>query len=68
MKFASRDGQAYDANLPLNLTAAIDATIGSEALINILGRNFVELYCKHRESETFAFEQFISAREYDWYL
>ncbi len=57
-----------DANLPINLTAAIDATIGSEALINILGRNFVELYCKHRESETFAFEQYITAREYDWYL
>ncbi len=57
-----------DENLPLNLTAAISATIGSEALINILGRNFVELYCKHRESETFAFEQYITAREYDWYL
>ncbi len=57
-----------DENLPMNLTAAISATIGSEALINILGRNFVELYCRHRESETFAFEQYISAREYDWYL
>lgn len=68
-------GKAYDQavngrdeNLPLNLPAAVGATIGSEALINLLGRDFVELYCRHRESETFAFEQFISAREYDWYL
>lgn len=68
-------GKAYDQavngrdeNLPINLTAAIGATIGSEALIDILGRDFVDLYCRHRESETFAFEQFISAREYDWYL
>ncbi len=68
-------GKAYDQavsgrdeNLPLNLTAAIGATIGSEALIDLLGRNFVEIYCRHRESETFAFEQYIGAREYDWYL
>lgn len=68
-------GKAYDQavngrdlNLPLNLADAVGATIGSEALINILGRNFVELFCKHRESETFAFEQYISAREYKWYL
>jgi len=57
-----------DENLPINLGAALDATIGSEALIKILGRDFVELYCQHREAETFAFEQYISAREYDWYL
>ena len=68
-------GKAYDqsvngrdVNLPLNLADALGATIGSEALINILGRNFVELYCRHRESETFAFDQYISAREYTWYL
>ncbi len=57
-----------DVNLPLNLADAVGVTLGSEALINILGRSFVELYCKHRESETFAFEQYISAREYNWYL
>ena len=57
-----------DVNLPLSLPAALGATIGSEALIQILGRSFIELYCKHRESETIAFEQYISEREYNWYL
>ena len=57
-----------DQNLPLNLASALSATIGSEAFIKLLGRDFIELYCQHRESETFAFEQYISAREYDWYL
>ena len=60
--------EGKDENLPLNLTSAINTTIGSEALIQTLGREFIELYCQHRKSETFLFEQFISAREYDWYL
>ncbi len=57
-----------DENLPLNLVAALDATIGSEALLKILGKDFIELYCLHRQAETMSFEQFISPREYDWYL
>ena len=68
-------GKAYDqavngrdVNLPLSLPAALGTTIGNEALMKILGRNFIELYCKHRESETIAFDQFISEREYNWYL
>jgi len=67
-KACDQSVEGRDENLPLNLTAALSATIGNEALIKILGREFIELYCKHRESETFAFEQYISAREYDWYL
>ncbi len=55
-------------NLPLDLQSALATTIGSEALIEIMGRNFIELYCQHRELETVAFAQFISPREYDWYL
>ncbi len=62
----SVDGK--DENLPLSLSAALGATIGSEALIDILGRDFIELYCQHRELEIEAFAQFISPREYDWYL
>ncbi len=57
-----------DENLPLSLPTALGATIGSEALMKILGRDFIELYCRHREEETLSFEQYISAREYDWYL
>jgi glutamine synthetase len=57
-----------DDNLPLSLESALGATIGSEALLNILGKEFVELYCQHRRAETVSFDQFISSREYDWYL
>ena len=60
--------EGKDENLPLNLALSLDTTIGSEALIEMLGRDFIELYCKHRESESFMFDQFISSREYDWYL
>jgi glutamine synthetase len=60
--------EGKDKNLPLNLPSALNTTVGSQALIETLGRNFIELYCQHRESETFLFEQSISPREYDWYL
>ncbi len=57
-----------DPSLPLNLAAALTATADSPALIDTLGREFVDLYCRHRQAETAAFENYISAREYDWYL
>ena len=60
--------EGRDENLPLSLASALATTIGSEALIEILGQEFIELYCQHRELETESFAQFISPREYDWYL
>jgi len=57
-----------DEGLPLDLVTALNATNSSKALMDTLGKNFIELYCLQRKSETFAFEQFISPREYDWYL
>lgn len=57
-----------DENLPLNLADALAATQGSAALANTMGEEFVELYCLHRAAETAAFGNYISAREYDWYL
>ena len=57
-----------DESIPLALSSALATTIGSEALNDILGRDFIELYCQHREADKAAFEQFINAREYDWYL
>jgi len=60
--------EGKDKDLPLNLPSALNTTIGSQALIETLGRNFIELYCQHRVSETFLFDQSISSREYDWYL
>ena len=60
--------EGKDEKLPLDLTTALNTTFGNEALAGTLGKNFIELYCLQRKSETFAFEQFISPREYDWYL
>lgn len=57
-----------DENLPLNMTAALAATGASDALMRIMGHEFIDLYCRHRAAETLAFENHISAREYDWYL
>ena len=63
---ASVEGR--DKNLPLNISRALAATISSDALINTMGSEFVELYCRHRSAETAAFENLISPREYDWDL
>jgi glutamine synthetase len=63
---AAVDGR--DENLPLDMSKALATTISSEALINTMGSEFVELYCRHRSAETAAFENYISSREYDWYL
>ena len=57
-----------DENLPLALMPALDATIASAPLADIMGREFIELYCRHREAEAGAFNNYISPREYDWYL
>ena len=57
-----------DQNLPLSLMPALGATLASEALANTMGREFIELYCRHREAEAAAFSNHISSREYDWYL
>ena len=47
--------EGADENLPLNLATALNCTISSKALTAMLGKDFIELYCKHRESETFLF-------------
>ena len=57
-----------DENLPLNMADALAATRNSDALAGILGAEFIDLYCRHRAAEIAAFDNYISAREYDWYL
>jgi glutamine synthetase len=57
-----------EEGLPLDLVTALNTTNSSEALVGMLGKKFIELYCLQRKSENIAFEQFISPREYDWYL
>ena len=63
---AAVDGR--DENLPLNMSKALATTISNQALINTMGHEFVDLYCRHRSAETAAFKNYISSREYDWYL
>ncbi len=57
-----------DESLPLNLADALAATRASSVLAASLGEDFVNLYCHHRAAETAAFDNYIGAREYDWYL
>ena len=57
-----------DERLPLSLHRALTETAASEALRQALGDDFIDLYCRHREAETAAFQNNISPREYDWYL
>ncbi len=57
-----------DENLPLNMADALAATRASKVLADSLGAPFVDLYCRHRAAEIAAFDNYINAREYDWYL
>ena len=57
-----------DPELPLGLPTALAATRASDGLIGVLGERFIDFYCRHRAAETAAFENYIGAREYDWYL
>lgn len=54
--------------LPLSVRDAIGAARNGTTIKSILGEEFVELYASHREGELDEFEDFISARELDWYL
>jgi glutamine synthetase len=55
-------------NLPLDMRSALSSTRSNKALADIMGADFIELYCKHRSNETNLFENHINSREYDWYL
>ncbi len=55
-------------NLPLDMRSALSCTLSSKALADIMGEDFIELYCQHRSNETNLFENHINSREYDWYL
>jgi glutamine synthetase len=57
-----------DDNLPLDMRNALACTLENAALADIMGNQFVEFYCRHRAAETTKFENYVSAREYDWYL
>jgi glutamine synthetase len=63
------DFDATQANgLPQDIIEAIDTTKQDSELSSYLGADFIKLYCTQKYSELKAFENDISAREYDWYL
>ena len=57
-----------DENLPLDIHSALATTLSSAALGDVMGQDFIELYCQQRSNETRLFENHINARELDWYL
>lgn len=56
------------SGLPTDFRQALNFTEASTALKTYLGEDFIPVYCAQKRSEIDAFEQAISAREYDWYL
>jgi glutamine synthetase len=63
------DFDATQANgLPQDIIEAIETTKRDSKLSSYLGADFIKLYCTQKHSELKAFENDISAREYDWYL
>lgn len=54
--------------LPTDLLQALRVTEASEALKDYMGQDFVPVYCAQKRSEVDAFNNAISAREYEWYL
>ena len=60
--------EGRDENLPLKMADALAATAASDALKKTMGADFIDLYCYHRAAEAAIFDNYISAREYDWYL
>jgi len=60
--------EGRDENLPLKMAEALATTGANDPLKKFMGEEFIELYCCHRAAENVAFDNYISAREYDWYL
>ena len=56
------------SGLPQDMISAIEVSKQENALSSYLGADFIQLYCAQKYSELKAFENEISAREYDWYL
>jgi len=54
--------------LPTDMRAAIALTEQSEALMHYLGEEFVRVFCAQRTGELSEYENYIPAREYEWYL
>ncbi len=65
------DGNACetcDPNLPFRLQLALDRMAASAVLKDYLGDRYVQAYTECKQAELEAFEDVITAKEYEWYL
>jgi len=61
-------GAEVDAQLPLSLWRALDATRNAKILPGYLGQDYCRIYAEVKQAEFAAFMETISRQEYDWYL
>jgi glutamine synthetase len=59
---------APDSGLPLNWASAITRLAGSTLFAEVLGEDYLALYCEAKRLEARKFFDHIGAREYQWYL
>jgi glutamine synthetase len=57
-----------DPDLPLDWVSALDRMQASHLLRDYLTDDYVDVYCATKRGELRALNQFVSAREYAWYL
>ncbi len=57
-----------DPSLPFDWSSAIDRLRNSEFAADYLSSNYVELFCELKSGEREKFGQYITDREYNWYL
>lgn len=61
-------GGHRDQSLPRTLDQALELFGKSELLPSYLGQRYMDIYRLTKEAELDAFRDYISGREYDWYL
>jgi glutamine synthetase len=57
-----------DADLPLQWHEALQRLELGSILNDYIGREYLEIYGAAKQAEMARFNQYTSAREYDWYL
>jgi len=61
-------GTERDPNMPRTLDQALEVFGKAEILPTYLGERYMEIYRLTKEAELDSFRDYISGREYDWYL
>ncbi len=64
----SNASETRDPNLPFRMQPALKQMAASDVLKDYLGERYVQAYCECKQGELEAFEDIVTAKEYDWYL